>query len=181
MADAATSFERTASQNFDLALKLSKDAVPTDWGPWLNKWIENGETQAGNTNVPPYVTAMLTGANEYAKIMSGATGAQGATVDSRREAAELFSPYLSAGQIARVVAVAKADMENRKSSLYGQIDDIKDRLRASGSTAPTTELMGRKPSASALPEGLPPGSTQVGTKDGNPVFKTPSGELYMVH
>jgi hypothetical protein len=133
MADAATSFERTASQNFDLALKLSHGAVPTDWGPWLNRWIMNGETQAGNKDVPPYVTAMLTGANEYAKIMSGSTGAQGSTVDSRREAAELFSPYLSAGQIDRVVAVAKADMGNRKQSLYGQIDDITARLRAAGS------------------------------------------------
>src|SRR6185312_595146 len=34
MADAATSFERTASQNFDLALTLAKDAVPTDLGPF---------------------------------------------------------------------------------------------------------------------------------------------------
>ena len=132
MSDAATSFERTASENFDLALKLSKGAVPTDWGPWLNKFIETGETQAGNKEVPPYVTAMLTGANEYAKIMSGSTGSQGSTVDSRREAAELFSPYLSAGQIERVVAVAKADMANRKQSLYGQVDDIKERLKTGG-------------------------------------------------
>ena len=137
MADAATSFERTANMNFDTALRLSKDAVPTDWGPWLNKFIETGETQAGNTEIPPYVTAMLTAANEYAKIMSGSTGAQGSTVDSRREAAELFSPYLSAGQIDRVVAIAKNDMANRKQSLYGQIDDIKARLHSAGSGQPT--------------------------------------------
>lgn len=137
MTDAATSFERTATENFDLALKLSKDAIPTDWGPWLNKWVETGETQFGDTDVPPYVTAMLTGANEYAKIMSGSTGAQGSTVDSRREAAELFSPYLSQGQIGRVVAVAKQDMANRKSSLYGQVDDIKKRLGSAGSGEPT--------------------------------------------
>lgn len=148
MADAATSFERTASQNFDLALKLSKDAVPTDWGPWLNKFIETAETQEGNKDVPPYVAAMLTAANEYAKIMSGSTGAQGSTVDSRREAAELFSPYLSAGQIDRVVAVAKRDMANRKQSLYGQIDDIKSRLRVAGSKEPTATL-GQTPQAGA--------------------------------
>jgi hypothetical protein len=151
MADAATSFERTASMNFDTALKLAKDAVPTDWGPWLNRWVMTGETQFGDVNVPPYVTAMLTGANEYAKIMSGSTGAQGSTVDSRREAAELFSPYLSQGQIARVVAIAKTDMGNRKQSLYGQIDDIKGRLHSAGSGEPTA-TQGQK-SETAAPAG----------------------------
>ena len=177
MADAATSFERTASQNFDLALQLSKDAVPTDWGPWLNKWIESGETQAGNTDVPPYVTAMLTAANEYAKIMSGSTGAQGSTVDSRREAAELFSPYLSQGQIQRVVGIAKADMANRKQSLYGQIDDIKARLHSAGSGEPTA-TQGQKPQsgAPAAPQG---GKYTVGQviEKGGKRYRVTGGDL----
>lgn len=186
MADAATSFERTASLNFDLALKLSKDAVPTDWGPFVNRWIMSGETQFGDTDVPPYVTAMLTGANEYAKIMSGSTGAQGSTVDSRREAAELFSPYLSKGQIERVVAVAKADMDNRKQSLYGQIDDIKARLHAAGSGEPTA-AQGQQPAGAGIP--LPPafkldpdgtgyskdGKTWV--KHGNRLIEAPGAEV----
>lgn len=162
MADAATSFEQTASRNFDLALKLSKDAVPTDWGPWLNRWIMSGETQFGNESVPPYVTAMLTGANEYAKIMSGATGAQGSTVDSRREAAELFSPYLSKGQISRVVAIAKADMANRKQSLYGQIDAIKGRLRGAGSKEPTATQ--GQPASAAPPAEAPTATGPNGAK-----------------
>jgi hypothetical protein len=171
MTDAAVSFENTAIKNFDVALKLSKNAVPTDWGPWLNKWIETGETQFGNTDVPPYVTAMLTGASEYAKIMSGSTGAQGATVDSRREAAELFSPYLSKGQIERVVAVAKTDMENRKQSLHTQIDEITTEIRNVGSGAPAT------PSASAggvsaLPADLP---SPAGHAEGS-VAKDDSGK-----
>ncbi len=185
MADAATSFERTASQNFDLALKLSKDAVPTDLGPFFNRWVESGQTQFGDLNVPPYVTAMLTGANEYAKIMSGSTGAQGSTVDSRREAAELFSPYLSSGQIERVVAVAKADMGNRKQSLYGQIDDIKGRLRSAGSKTPTaTQGQPGAPPAPATQSGAPqpaqqgaapkPGDVVDGYrfKGGNPADQT---------
>lgn len=152
MTDAATSFERTASKNFDLALTLSANAIPTDWGPWINKWVETGETQAGNTDVPPYVTALLTGANEYAKIMSGSTGSTGSTVDSRREAAELFSPYLNKGQIDRVVAIAKQDMANRKASLYGQVDDIKERLRTAGSGKPTA-TQGQPPAAQSAPAG----------------------------
>lgn len=168
MSDAATSFEKTASQNFDLALKLSKDAVPTDWGPWLNRWIENGQTQFGNENVPPYVTAMLTGANEYAKIMSGSTGAQGSTVDSRREAAELFSPYLSKGQIDRVVAVAKQDMQNRKASLYGQVDDIKGRLKSAGSGGPTAD-QGQPRPAQAQQAPDPTWPPAQGVPDGTPL------------
>ena len=182
MADAATSFERTASLNFDKALQLAPDAVPSDLGPFFNRWIMEGETMFGDPKVPPYVTAMLTGANEYAKIMSGSTGSTGSTVDSRKEAASLFSPYLSLPQIKAVVAVAKYDMDNRKSALYGQIDDIKGRLRSSESTGPTTgkSISGKSPEA-GLPPGVPPGSTKAGTKDGNPVYKGPDGGLYMVH
>lgn len=184
MADAATSFERTANANFDTALRLSKDAVPTDWGPWINAWVMNGETQAGNKDVPPYVAALLTAANEYAKIMSGSTGAQGSTVDSRREAAQLFSPYLSSGQIDRVVAIAKTDMANRKQSLYGQIDDIKNRLRAAGSgEATATQGQKSEPSAASVPvpdafKNDPDGTgydkdNAVWVKQGNRLIKTP--------
>lgn len=136
MTDAAVSYENTASKNFDLAMTLAPAAVP-DMGPFMNRWIEQGETMFGDEDVPPYVTALLTGANEYAKIMSGSTGAQGSTVDSRREAAERFSPYLNQGQIKAVVKVAQQDMDNRKETLQGQIDTIKGRItnRGQGSSS----------------------------------------------
>lgn len=138
MTDAATSFEETANKNFDLALSLSDKAVPTNWGPFVNRWVMKGETELGNKDVPPYVTAMLTGANEYAKIMSGSTGAQGSTVDSRREAAELFSPYLANGQIEKVIKIAKLDMNNRKNSLNEKIQEIKDRMGSESGKPQTT-------------------------------------------
>lgn len=167
MADAATSFERTASENFDLALKLAPKGVPTNWGPFINRWVEKGMTMTGDKDVPPYVTALLTAANEYAKIMSGSTGAQGSTVDSRREAAEMFSPYLNQGQIDAVVKVAKTDMANRKGSLYGQIDDIKARLRAAGSTEPTeTQGQGKKP-GETTPAAAAPKTIKVSPADKN--------------
>jgi hypothetical protein len=174
MADAAIGFEETALKNLEIATRELHGVAPTGLGPWLNKWIETGETHIGDPNVPASTAAVLTFANEYAKVMSGATGAVAATEGSRREAAELFNPYFSAGQWDRVAAIAKADMANRKSSLRENIEEIKSRLRGGGGGSGT-------PAAGALPEGLPSGSTQVGTKDGNPVFKTPSGELYMVH
>lgn len=133
MSDAAISFEKLAEKNFDVALKLAPDAVPTELGPFFNRWVEQGETALGDPNVPPYVAAVITGANEYAKVMSGSTGTAASTVDSRREARELFSPYLSLPQISQVIAVAKADMKNRENTLNERVGDIKQRL---GSTAP---------------------------------------------
>lgn len=153
MTDAAVSFERTARENFDLALNLAPNAVPSDLGPFFNRWIEEGDKMLGDPNVPQYVTAMITAANEYAKIMSGSTGAQGSTVDSRKEATELFSPYLSYPQIRAVVAVAEKDMENRKGSLYGQIDDVKARLRAAGTHEPTATQGQGRPVEAAQPRG----------------------------
>jgi hypothetical protein len=135
MADSAISFEKLAEKNFDVALKLAPDAVPTDLGPFFNQWIEKGETMLGDPNVPPYVAAMLTGANEYAKVMSGSTGTAASTNDSRRQAAEMFSPYFSLPQISQVIAVAKADMKNRENTLTEQVSQIKQRL---GSSAPVT-------------------------------------------
>jgi hypothetical protein len=129
MTDAALSFEATARENFNLALSLAPKGIPTNWGPYINKWVENGETGTGDPNVPQYVTALLTAANEYAKIMSGSTGSQGSTVDARHEAAERFSPYLNQGQIEGVIRVAEQDMANRKQQLNARVKDIQERIR----------------------------------------------------
>lgn len=177
MTDAAESFEKTATKNFDLALSQAKDAVPTDAGPWLNKWVETGETQFGDENVPPYTAALLTAANEYAKIMSGSTGSQGSTVDSRREAAELFSPYLNNGQITRVVAIAKQDMANRKASLYGQVDEVKQRLKTAGSNKPTAEQGEAQPSQAG---GIPVPAGNANDPDGTQ-YKGSDGKVYVKH
>jgi hypothetical protein len=129
MADASVSFENTALANFDLALTLAPNAIPTELGPIFNRWIERGEVALGDKDVPKYAAALITAANEYAKIMTGATGAAGSTVDSRREAYELFSQYLSLGSIREVVEVARKDMQNREDQLYGQIERIKRSIR----------------------------------------------------
>lgn len=142
MTDAAISFEKTAERNFDLALKAAPKAVP-NLGPWFNKWVETGETGVGNPDVPEYITYLLTGANEYAKIMAGSTGAQGSTVDSRNEAREIFSPYFNTGQINAVVQAAKRDMTNRQTSLNAQVTAIKQRMRgdnSGGDNAPINSL-----------------------------------------
>jgi hypothetical protein len=160
MADAAISFEALASKNFDVAMNLAPDAIPTELGPFFNQWIEQGDTMLGNPEVPRYVAAIITGANEYAKVMSGSTGTAASTVDSRREAREMFSPYLSLPQISQVIAVAKADMANRENTLKEQVDTIKSRLGGKEPAAAAPAVMPNVPrkgssAAPATEEPLP--------------------------
>jgi hypothetical protein len=174
IADASKAFETTARKNFDTALKLAPKAVP-DLGPWVNAWVEKGETVLGNKDVPPYVVSLLTGANEYAKIIAGSTGSQGSTVDSRKEAREMFSPYLNKGQINAVVDVAKKDMDNKVSSYSGQRDEIKTRIANIGKKDQG------KSDADKAPPGVPTGSKLVGhTPDGKKeVWQSPDGKNWV--
>lgn len=132
IADSAAAYEDTAKKNFDLALSLAPKGIPTDMGPFFNSWIQKGETALGDPNVPPYVAALLTGANEYAKVMSGSTGSQGSTVDSRREAAELFSRAYTPQQITNVIGIAERDMENKKASYTAKVEGIRHRISGEG-------------------------------------------------
>ena len=156
-------------KNFDNALRLAaKGGIPTDMGPWVSKWVQQGETGIGDPNVPAYVAALLTGANEYAKVMSGSTGAQGSTVDSRREAAQLFSQALNYSQIKSVVQVAKTDMENKKSSYRDMIGDIRGRIGSSGTTGSNVVLhrLTKMESRSGRKDSLGLSGRDVGKIDG---------------
>jgi hypothetical protein len=155
MTDSAVSFERTARMNFDNALRLAPKGVPTDLGPWINKWVQDGQTALGNKHVPAYVAALLTGANEYAKIMNGSTGSQGSTVDSRREAAAMFKSAYNVDGIRNVLeSVAYPDMENRKQSLDDQLNEIRGRIGGQGQQP-------NQPQPQAAPMAIGPGGHKV--------------------
>lgn len=140
VADSAISFENTALKNLDLAMQLyPKDSSP-DMGPLINRWVMEGETMLGDPTIPKYAAALLTGANEYAKVTSGATGAQGSTDASRRETAEVLNRYLDKGQIGPLIDEAlKPDMKNREKSLLTQRDEIKKRIQSAMATKETPD------------------------------------------
>lgn len=142
---ASAAFENTAMKNFNKALELAKKGgIPTDLGPWVNKFIQTGETGAGNKDVPAYVAALLTGANEYAKVISGSTGSQGSTVDSRKEAANMFSGAYDYDTIRNVIYnVAKPDMENKKQSYNDMQRDLESAI--SSGTTKGTVVSGNEP------------------------------------
>jgi hypothetical protein len=138
LTDTVESYERTVIDNFNLALKYAKEqgGIPGNWGPWFNHWIATGRIQFGDEKVPAYIAALRTAADEYAKVLTGSTGAAASTEGARRETAELFSPYYNLNQIEEVIEVAKAEMENRTGELRRTRDAIKDRLRQVEYTGP---------------------------------------------
>lgn len=132
LADQAIGYEELALRNLEVATKALKNVAPTNLGPFINKWIETGETFAGDPNVPASTAAVVTFANEYAKVMSGATGGAAATEGARKEAFDRFNPYFSAGQWDAVSAIAKQDMANRKATLQENVAAITSRIGTGG-------------------------------------------------
>jgi len=131
--DAVTAFENTAAKHFDNALELAKKGgVPTNAGPWINNWVQTGSIQVGNAKTPPYLVSLLTGADEYAKVLDGATGAAGSSVNSRAAAAKLFASGYNYNQIKAAVDAAKGAMDAKKAEYGAQIKRINDRLAAPG-------------------------------------------------
>lgn len=138
------SFAQTAAQNADLALGyMSKGAGPTG-SPIVDRWIRSGgQNIAGDADVTNFNTALTTFKNEYAKIMSGATGAQGSTDSARHEADTLINPNMSQTQIMGGIKVMKQEMENRRRGLESQHQQLLDSLSGRAATTPTTSGAGQ--------------------------------------
>jgi hypothetical protein len=115
------SFENTAKKNADLMLQLAPKGGGQTGMPVVNRWLQVGRKQvAGDADVSNFDIALGTFADEYAKIVSGATGAQGSTDASRREAYDRLSKYATQGQLAGGIATMKKEMANRIESLKDQ-------------------------------------------------------------
>ena len=71
---------------------FTKGAPPDNLGPFINDYIQNAKVNSGDPNTVEYATAIGTMAEEYAKIISGSTGAAGSTVSAQEYARELFKP-----------------------------------------------------------------------------------------
>jgi hypothetical protein len=121
--------------------------------------------------------------SEVSKAIIGGVGALADREELRVNLDDANSPE----QLLGVIRFAKKLMAGQLSGYrlqaknFGMSAEEFDRHLSEGAKRELGGGGSGTPAAGALPEGLPPGSQQVGTKDGNPVFKTPSGELYMVH
>ena len=138
IADSMTAYENTALDNMKVVLSKMPAGIGPTAIPFIDNWVLTGEAELGDKDVPPYATALITVANEYAKVISGASGAQGATVDSRREAAEMLKRGFNEGQIVGTFDTMKQDMDNKKVEYNTQRNVIKDRISDSVKPKATT-------------------------------------------
>jgi hypothetical protein len=125
---AISGYEKNVEKEMKLAEKLMPANAPVDIGPWLNKWVETGKVQAGDKNAPAYLATMMSLANEYAKVISGSTGAAGSTEGARQEAAEMINKYLNQGQIKGLFSVMRTSMRNRTSSNYEAMRGLRSEM-----------------------------------------------------
>jgi hypothetical protein len=106
-------FEKAATANLDMALKLS-DTVDRTGSPVVNKWLLAGKkTIAGNPEVAAFDAAIRVGINEVAKITSSATGGQVTSDSARKEIEGMLNSAQTPQQIKAVISTLKQDMANR--------------------------------------------------------------------
>jgi hypothetical protein len=109
-----TAQEFTAHKNYELALSIA-DKLDRSGGNLLNRVVNDWNT--GVTSDPEtsaYVGALQVAHDEYAKVMSGATGAAGLTDAGRTAADSLFNKHMDLATLKAIQPVMDRDMGNRR-------------------------------------------------------------------
>jgi hypothetical protein len=139
------SYEQTALANMGLA-ESALGKVDLSGSPLINKAIIAWKQGvAGDPSTAAYVNALTTAQNEYAKVLSGATGSTGITDAARREANDLFSKISSPAQIHQVFQIARQEMANRMSAFQTQQAQLHQMIvggPSGGAPAPVTASAG---------------------------------------
>jgi hypothetical protein len=147
----ASSFERTANANADLALGLSKKMDRTGI-PLINAGIQAWRTGTGSPEATQFAAANETFVNEYAKIMSGGMGNGPVTDSARNKAHTLLTTSMTPQQYEGNVKLLQTEMQNRMKGYQDQADEIKARMhggtKPAAATAPAAT--GSLPSASDI-------------------------------
>ena len=121
-------YEKTADKQLNLLVELGRKVPRTDW-PIINSALMKGEKNiAGSPAANNFLSSAIATQGEFAKILSGSTSAAGATDASRREAAEMISPYLSEEGLESLVPNLKREMEFRKQ---GYVEQKAELIKAS--------------------------------------------------
>lgn len=162
-------FEKTASANIDLAeTELAK--LELSGSPMINKAI-NAYRQgvSGDPQTAKFVNALTAARTEYAKVLSGATGAQGVTDSARGEANDLFSKNMNPDALRAAFATARTEMKNRMAAFEAQKSEIRQSM-SPGRAAPGAPAAPQNPAPAAAPsEGATatgPGGSRVIMKNG---------------
>ena len=140
------SFEETAQNSAKLIRELAPKGLGPSGIPAFDSWLQAGRKAVGNADVVKFGNAIDTFTSEYAKIMSGATGAAGSTDSARAKAEGLINKAQNAGQLYGALDVMQREMNIRRQSLIDQEAAIRkeiggaagaDQSATSGAAAPT--------------------------------------------
>jgi hypothetical protein len=127
VADAA---EQTVLRNMSIVRETLGKADQSG-SPFINT-LENKVRQGlmGDPDVSAYQNALTTMRNEYARVVSMATGAQGLTDHAMKEGYKLFPDGLAPSQFEANAQIAQREMGNRTGSMHDQIAQARSTLRA---------------------------------------------------
>jgi len=117
-------FERTALNNLDLALQASSKVDRTGV-PIFNQWLQAGRVATGDSAASKFHAANETFINEYAKVMSGGTGAAATTDSATAHARSLLNTAMTPEQYKSVMDQLKQEMDSRMLSFDQEIEHLK--------------------------------------------------------
>jgi len=172
-------YEKTAGMNLDLANSYVNGPGKTldeTGSPLLNRALLHWQQHiTGDPATQQFVNALTTSRDEYARVISAATGAQGITDAGRAEASNLFPDSISPAQLGPAIITAKQEMENRSQGLHAQMESLKQHLASIGGTGTSsgggpsgsvasgaTPVQGIAPPAAAPTPGTAPAGSAAG-------------------
>ena len=155
-----SAFERTAVKNADLALKASEELDRTGV-PYLNKlFIKTEKAVDDNPQVARLQLFTLGFRNEFARIVTGATGVTSDT--ARAEVDNVLQAYMGKMSFAAAIEAAKQEMKNRIEGFNEQNKADMEALQVQpetpagdGGGAPAIARPKSKEDYDALPDGQP--------------------------
>jgi hypothetical protein len=138
------SFEETAQQSAGLIRSLAPKGLGPTGIPVIDGWMQAGRKAVGNADVVKFGNAIDTFTSEYAKIMSGATGAAGSTDSARQKAEGLINKAQNAESLYGALDVMQKEMNIRRKSLTDQEAQIRKELGRTGGKKDADEEGGGK-------------------------------------
>jgi hypothetical protein len=132
--DLTKSWEATGKTNLGVLRGVAGQLVDSG-SPLANKplrWLY--QNAAGDPTIAKFKAAHAAVVNEYAKILSGATGSAGVTDASRREAEGMIPQDATLAQINAAADILETDAGNRLGALSQGVEATRQRMR--GGAAP---------------------------------------------
>lgn len=141
--------------NTQVAMDLSSKVDRTG-SPVVNKWILGGRAAMGDPDVAALDTAINAMAVDYARIMSGATGAGGTPISTAEEAKSLIKKELSHKSLQAVVAVLENDIRGQQQAVHAQRGKILGAMQALHDSSAPSEPTPQQAPATSRPRATNP-------------------------